>query len=785
MEQRAWTAGDDVVTAALAYHERGWAVVPLPTRAKAPTVREWQKLRVDAADIPTMFSGAGGVGILLGDPSNGLVDVDIDADEARAAWPHFAPPTDLRHGRPSSPSSHWWYAVIDAPPAQTERLRDPAQRVVTLIELRSTGGQTVAPPSVHPSGEAIEWEANGDPAHVAIADLQRAVRRTAAAAMLARRWPEGARHDVALALAGLLLRGGMSHADAERFVEVVARVAGDAEWQDRVRAVRDTADTIAAADPATGGPRLAELIADGPKVVALLREWLGLGAAAEGGGDDPVPLDLWGAADLTGQPVLEADMLPPVIAAMAADEAERLGVDVGMLAIPALVVCAAALDDAHRIQPRRADTGWRESARLWGAIITEPGGRKTPALARVVRPLREIEQEWLAADQSARSRYEIEWRRYQRQVDEHVRRGAALPDEPQRPRVRRRIVNDATTEALADILANTGTGVLALYNELVAWIASHDCYRDRGGGRDRALWLAAYDGGPQVVDRVRRGHVAVPHWSVCVLGGIQPGPLRRLVGRITDDGLVQRLVPIWAGAPGEGVDRPPDAAAGRAYDALIRRLAELPAPGHPYMLCEDAHTERELVAATARHVAVLPTTSDAMRGALAKFDGLFARLLLLYHVAEHDRPPAIVSGDTARRVARLMVLYLLPQVARLYAELVGDEGGRHARWVAGHVLARRLEHISARDIGRAYRELRDDAAAIGAAMDTLTLAGWVVPADDQRPGSPLRRWRVLPAVHRLFGARAAAERERRARERERIAEAARALGLAATGDTTS
>ena len=43
----------------------------------------------------------------------------------------------------------------------------------------------------------------------------------------------------------------------------------------------------------------------------------------------------------------------------------------------------------------------------------------------------------------------------------------------------------------------------------------------------RALMLEAYDGGPQRVDRIKRGHVFVPNWSVVVAGNIQP---RRLAG---------------------------------------------------------------------------------------------------------------------------------------------------------------------------------------------------------------------------------------------------------------
>jgi Protein of unknown function (DUF3987)/Bifunctional DNA primase/polymerase, N-terminal len=774
---RAERARPDTREAAREYLARRWAVVPVPRRSKRPVLDGWQNGGFTASDVDRV----GNVGILLGSPSDGLADVDLDCVEAIAAAPYFLPGTERWHGRASRRRSHAWYVVTDEPSLRRVEYVDPTRtredgKKCTLVELRGTGCQTVVPPSVHPSGEAIEWDADGEPTQVTTAELKRAVSLVAACALIAPRWPDGARHDAALALAGLLRRGGMTEHDAERFVEGVVRVAADPEWRDRVRAV---ADTFAETGPTTGARRLAELMPDGAAVVAKLREWLNLKDHPRATSEEIPPLDLWGVADLTGRPVLDLADLPPTIAAMAADEGERLGVDAAMLALPALAVCATAIDDAHRIQPRRQDTGWTESARLWIAVVSPPGGKKSPALNRVVAPLRELEQQWHALDRPARTRYEIELRRYRQQVDQYVRRGSgAPPDEPVRPPVRRRVVSDATTEQLGEILADANTAVLAFYDELTAWLASHDCYRERAG-RDRALWLSLYDGGPQVIDRVRRGHVAVPRWSACLLGGIQPGPLRRLVGRVSDDGLVQRLTIMYAQPPTEGIDREPDAIAGRAYDMLVHRLAALPAPSTAYTLSEEAHAEREIVATLARHVMVLPTTSEAMRGALAKWEGLFARLLLTYHLTEHaDAPPLIVSGATAGRVARLIATYLLPHTARLYAEL-GEQHLEHSRWVAGYILARGLDGVSAREIGRAYRELRSDARGISDAMQALTLAGWVQPVDTSaKPGSPLSRWQVLPAVHRLYATRAAAERERRQQERERIAEAIRALGIA-------
>src|SRR5262249_60825962 len=99
---------------------------------------------------------------------------------------------------------------FNAPPMPAVRLGpapDGPRRV--LVELRSSGSQTVVPPSVHPGGDPYVWYSFGEPAPVALADHEKAVSSVAAAALLARHWPGlGARHDARLALAGGLLRNG-------------------------------------------------------------------------------------------------------------------------------------------------------------------------------------------------------------------------------------------------------------------------------------------------------------------------------------------------------------------------------------------------------------------------------------------------------------------------------------------------------------------------------------------------------------------------------------------------
>ncbi len=110
---------------------------------------------------------------------------------------------------------------------------------------------------------------------------------------------------------------------------------------------------------------------------------------------------------------------------------------------------------------------------------------------------------------------------------------------------------------------------------------------------------------------------------------------------------------------------------------------------------------------------------------------------------------------------------VVPSTFRFHTEIGStDMTASHARWVAGYLLSRKLERVTARDIGRAYRELRGKEVEILLAMDLLDHAGWVIrdPARGAKGGS----WLVNPAIHETFKAQAAAEQARREAIREKV-----------------
>ena len=267
--------------------EQGIYTVPVVYRGKKPIGDDWEKQRIDAANLPAYYNGQPqNVGGLLGISrlgTAGLTDVDLDSREALTLAPVFLPYTAMIFGRVSKPASHRCY--FTDPPVRLEQFRDPLTKGV-LMELRGlkktdgkVGLQTVLPGSEHTSGELIQFERGHDsaPTSVPPAELIRDVHKLAAGALLVRYWPARGRHDAMLSLAGALARAQWSREDARAFCRALyeAVPTHDANALPRVDAeINDSFDKVEAGEPATGFPSLTEHL--DPRVVKAAFEWLGI-----------------------------------------------------------------------------------------------------------------------------------------------------------------------------------------------------------------------------------------------------------------------------------------------------------------------------------------------------------------------------------------------------------------------------------------------------------------------------------------------------------------------------
>lgn len=99
--------------AAVQLIRRGVVPIPVPAGAKNPGRPGWEALRIAEEEVPRHWTNGQNVGVLCGEPSGWLVDVDLDSPEAVAAADLFLPPT-LASGREGRPSSHRWYRCAGA-----------------------------------------------------------------------------------------------------------------------------------------------------------------------------------------------------------------------------------------------------------------------------------------------------------------------------------------------------------------------------------------------------------------------------------------------------------------------------------------------------------------------------------------------------------------------------------------------------------------------------------------------------------------------------------------------
>ena len=264
--------------AALLALRHGYQAIPIRGGAKTPHISAWTHVlwdKEDEGDLVEKFTvwegeGATNVGLLLGAASSGLIDIDLDHPKTTRLRDHFLPPTAMRSGRAGRPMSHYWYVVEKGLPS-TRRYKMPDGQV--SVELRSTGAQTVIPPSVHPSGEVYRWEGEdwggaAGPSRVDGQVLSVQVALLALGCVLVENWPQqGGRHDSYLALAGGLLRFGQGvHPFWERNLSVLVRAlataTNDADGPDarEKEIIGTTLARLRANQPAIGFPRLAELI---------------------------------------------------------------------------------------------------------------------------------------------------------------------------------------------------------------------------------------------------------------------------------------------------------------------------------------------------------------------------------------------------------------------------------------------------------------------------------------------------------------------------------------------
>jgi hypothetical protein len=276
-----------------------------------------------------------------------------------------------------------------------------------------------------------------------------------------------------------------------------------------------------------------------------------------------------------------AEALPKVLRDFVCAMAEAMGVPPEVVAVPALVVCAAAVGNAVRCW---ITASWQEPCILWLALLMESGEMKTPSFKAAKRPMDKLqskaEQEYqdkLAHYGDEQAQYDLDyasWKKSKGMGDPPVK--------PEPPMPLDYYTSDGTVESMALMQQANPRGVALLRDELSGFLASFGQYK-QGRGGDEAAWLELYTCGTLKVNRVGK-RIFVRNASASICGTCQPAVFHRAVrggrdgdGNQIENGLVARfgvaqpIMPpkIWRDGtlPAGACDR---------YAELVEKLMSIP-----------------------------------------------------------------------------------------------------------------------------------------------------------------------------------------------------------------
>jgi hypothetical protein len=494
---------------------------------------------------------------------------------------------------------------------------------------------------------------------------------------------------------------------------------------------------------------------------------------------EPVPVEV----KLPDVMAFDPSLLPAPLRGWVRDVSERMdNAPPDFAAAATVVVAAALLGRKVGLRPKRQDD-WTVVPNLWGGLVGPPASMKTPALEQAIKPVKRLAAEAHEAHQAALKDHDLdlmvveaEKTALKKKLDatakkvasgeasrgnlEEVREEIKEIEEPEVPRERRYMTNDATIEKIAEILRDNPDGILSYRDELMGWLRSLD---KSGREADRAFYLEAWNGnGSFSVDRIGRGSLHVPAVCVSVLGGIQPGPLATYV---TDalgeaekaDGLLQRFqVLVYPDLRGyDPVDRWPDLEAkDRAYE-VFKNLAGIDAESFGAVAEEEGEVPYVRFDAEAQEVfdgwraEFEPRFRSgeypaAIESHFMKYRSLFASLALVFEVVDFVDAAGGVGAvrKTSAMRAAAWCDYLESHATRIYSPTL-DVATVAAKSLLDRIDLGDVEHgAKVREIYRNQWSLLTTPEEVAAAIDVLVEHGWtrratIKPKGGGRPSEVL------------------------------------------------
>jgi replicative DNA helicase len=448
----------------------------------------------------------------------------------------------------------------------------------------------------------------------------------------------------------------------------------------------------------------------------------------------------------------------------------------GMLALAVLATVAAG---AVEVEPR---PGWREPLCLFVAIGMDAGSRKSGVFTAMTQPVADFERQQATAalpgitetavlrriaDQAAATAEAAAGKAPASQQEEARAEAIARAAEASSvvvPPIPRWLVDDATPEALA--------GLLAVYGRIALLSPEGDVFDQMAGrynqsaGPNLGVYLKGHAGDLLKVDRCGRPPEYVERPCLTIGLAVQPEVLRGLAGRpgFGGRGLLARflysLPASLVGRRQAGAPPVPQPVAYRYASELQALAASLAAPAGddgPAVLTLNQEAA-ELLLSFERDLEPRLAAGSGdlahLAGWAAKLAGATCRLAALLHLAGHLRDgwTQPIAANTFASAARLAD-YLIDHARAVFDLMGADPRVDDARWLLDWIVRTGRAQFSRRDAHAAapcgrFRKATD----LEPALTLLEEHGWLRRVDADPPGPkggrpPSPRFLVNPQPH--------------------------------------
>jgi replicative DNA helicase len=777
---------NDALIAALDYAHHGLRVLPIKPGEKRPPMPAWQDAATTNPErINSWWSGlyAGhGVGIATG---HGVFVLDVDISDGkagdetlRALEDSYGPLTDTVRVITGSGGAHIYYRY----PEGTEIRNDAGRKLGPGLDIRGTGGQVVAPPTLHPtSGQQYAWEDGCGLDDIEIAEApdwllelltaQPDITPSVMPTVTAGDDGPAARYNDSTNWTDLLTRDGWTLSHTDR--------TGCQHW---VRPGKDARDGTSATVNYEGRDILRVFTSSVAGLPEGAYNRFGYTAAMHHNGDRSAfaselvrqedrglsltafhptiaePGDPWPAPIPLGSqkqqlPTFPVEVFPDWIAEQAQAVADELQMPVDLPANLALIALATV---AARAATINVSGRWTEPLNVYIAVAMPPSAGKSPAFNFMTGPIRRHEEQ--LADAAAQS---LEFKAQTKRIIEKRMAKAEAANDVDEARMAlmellelgdltppRLTADDATPEALTQLLAEQDGRIAILSTEGGLFDLMTGRYSDKA---NLDVYLKGWSGDTITVDRIGRGQSKVLKPALTIGLTVQPTVIAALADKpeLAGRGLTARFMyslPVDNVGHRDFVNpTSADPAIGDRYDIELTRIAEQlhgtvdarigldPRAHRTFLAWKQELEHRRRPDGELRPLAEWST----------KLESTTIRTAGLLHIAHGNGADGVISEDIMSLAIEVGDYWIA------HAQAVHDMWGRDPMLDKARIIldfAEGRESFTIRDL---YSKRR---AAFPRADDTivplgiLVERGWLRPVDNEWPPRIGARGKESPTI---------------------------------------